>query len=134
MQQCSNTVIIMSEPELNLIVLSTAKGIAALDFYRALGFRFEMTSSAEGLDYYACYLGETVIEIHPGSAGTASQPCQGSSVMLGLKVDNIDEVLAKAQKLSKITLPAAHESRWGRRVVLTDPDGRKIQLIERKIK
>lgn len=124
----------MPEPELNLIVLWVANAIAALDFYRALGFRFEIASSAEGLDYYACYLGKTVIEIHPGSVGTASQPYQGGSVMLGLKVDNIDEVLAKAQKLSKTTLPDAHESRWGKRVVLTDPDGRKIQLIERKSK
>jgi predicted enzyme related to lactoylglutathione lyase len=122
----------MPEPELNLIVLWVANAIAALDFYVALGFRFEMTSSIEGSDYYACYLGKTIIEIHAGGAGTASQPYQGGSVMLGLKVDNIDKVLAKAQKLSKTTLPDAHESRWGKRVVLTDPDGRKIQLIERK--
>lgn len=120
----------MSHPELSLIVLRTGDVLSTLFFYRALGLRFEQECHGQGLIHYACTLGTSIIEIYPGTEGSAPQPVQGGATMLGFRVASIDHVLTQLQEISDTVLPTIHSSRWGRRVVLTDPDGRKVELTE----
>ncbi|OUL26205.1 hypothetical protein BV378_13375 [Nostoc sp. RF31YmG] len=120
----------MSQPELSLVVLRTANVLKTLLFYRAFGLEFEQECHDRGVIHYACTLGTSTIEIYPGSDGSAPKPVQGGATMLGFKAANIDVVLTKIQEIENTVLPAIQSTSRGRRVVLTDPDGRKVELTE----
>jgi predicted enzyme related to lactoylglutathione lyase len=121
-------------PQLNLVVLRTADIINSLLFYRTLGLEFEQECHDGGVNHYACTLGDTVIEIYPGSDGSAPRPLQGGATMVGFGVENLDDVLASLQKISEIELPIIQSTSQGRRVFLLDPDGRKVMLTEKRLK
>lgn len=119
----------MSQPELSLVVLRTADVLKTLLFYRAFGLEFEQECHGQGVIHYACTLGTSTIEIYPLIDGSAQSPVQSGATMLGFKVANIDAVLTKLQKIGTV-LPTRESTSRGRRVVLNDPDGRKVELTE----
>jgi predicted enzyme related to lactoylglutathione lyase len=120
----------MFQAELSLVVLRTADVLKTLLFYRAFGLKFEQECHAQGVIHYACTLGTSTIEIYPGIDGSAPSPVQSGATMLGFKVANIDVVLTKLQEIGNTVLPTIQLTSWGRRVVLSDPDGRKVELTE----
>ncbi|MDJ0800874.1 MAG: VOC family protein [Calothrix sp. MO_167.B12] len=120
----------MSQPELSLVVLRTANVLEMLSFYRALGLRFEQERHGSGVVHYACTLGTTTIEIYPGTDGSAPKPAQGGATMLGFRVEDIDKVLAQLQELGNVQQPTIQSTPRGRRIVLQDFDGRKVELTE----
>lgn len=86
--------------------------------------------SRSGVIHYACTLGISTIEIYPGIDGSAQSPVQSGATMLLFKVANIDAVLTKLQEIGNTILPTVQSTLLFRRVVLTDPDGRKVELTE----
>ena len=120
----------MSQLELSLVVLRTADVVKALSFYRAFGLEFDQECHGQGVIHYACTLGTSTIEIYPGIDGSAPSPLQGGATMLGFRVANIDAVVIKLQEIGNTVLPTIQSTPWGRRLVLTDPDGRKVELTE----
>ena len=121
----------MSQLELSLVVLRTADVSKTLSFYSALGLEFDQERHGQGVIHYACTLGTSTIEIYPGSDGSAISPVQSGATMLGFRVPNIDAVLTKLQEVGYNTvLPTIQSTPWGRRIVLTEPDNRKVELTE----
>jgi predicted enzyme related to lactoylglutathione lyase len=120
----------MSQIELSLLVLRTADVQKTLSFYRAFGLEFDQECHGQGVIHYACTLGTSTIEIYPTKDGSAPSPVQGGATMLGFRVANIDTVLIKLQEIGDTVLPTIKSTPWGRRIVLTDPDGRKVELTE----
>ncbi|BAY95563.1 MULTISPECIES: VOC family protein [unclassified Tolypothrix] len=120
----------MSQPELSLVVLRTTDVLKTLLFYRAFGLEFEQECHGQGVIHYACTLGISTIEIYPGIDGSAQSPVQSGATMLLFKVANIDAVLTKLQEIGNTILPTVQSTLLFRRVVLTDPDGRKVELTE----
>ncbi len=120
----------MVQPSLNLTVVRTANMDACLAFYCALGLTFQQEQHGSGPIHYSCELGNTVIEIYPGEPGTAPDRKSGGATMLGFTVGSLDAVLEALRPLGVEPAAPPKESVWGRRVLVIDPDGRAIDLIE----
>jgi catechol 2,3-dioxygenase-like lactoylglutathione lyase family enzyme len=120
----------MSQLGLSLVVLRTADVLKTLSFYSTFGLEFDQERHGQGVIHYACTLGTSTIEIYPGSNGSAISPVQSGATMLGFRVANINAVLIKLQEIGYTALPTIQSTPWGRRIVLTDPDGRKVELTE----
>src|SRR6266498_3293777 len=110
----------MISPTLSLLVLRTAKLEATLAFYRALGMEFVQEQHGSGPAHYSCQLGGTVVEIYPGSDGTAPPRQSGGATMLGFRVASVDATVATLQQLGAEVVTAPKDSPWGRRAVVAD--------------
>ena len=116
----------MSPPRLNLLVLRSAAPERLAAFYEGLGLRFERHRHGSGPEHYAAQAGEAVFEIYPlGDADeTPTLP------RLGFTVDALPEALAAAEANGGSLAAPAKPSPWGFRAVVSDPDGRKVELVE----
>jgi predicted enzyme related to lactoylglutathione lyase len=121
---------IMVQLEFNLIVLKSSDVLHSLAFYEAFGLSFKEEIHNSGIVHYACNLGTMTIEIYPGTDGIAPNPLQSGATMLGFRVASIDDICTKLQEISDAPLPTIQPSPGGRRAILTDPDGRKVELVE----
>jgi len=120
----------MSQPEINLVVLRAADIMETLLFYKVLGMEFKQECHSQGVIHYACTLGTITIEIYPLTNDSKTKLVQSGAMMLGFKVSNIDTIVTQLQEISNTKLPTVQVTLWGRRVVLKDPDGRKVELTE----
>lgn len=120
----------MPQIELSLLVLISSDMVKTLSFYKTIGLQFSQECHGQGVVHYACTLDTTTIEIYPESDAAASSPGQICATRLGFKVVNIDAVLVQLQNIGESRLPSIQSTLCGRRVVLIDPDGRKVELTE----
>jgi predicted enzyme related to lactoylglutathione lyase len=51
--------------------------------------------------------------------------------MPGIDVDSVDTAIARVIESGGMILRAAETLDWGRRAVLSDPDGRAVEIVER---
>lgn len=113
-------------PSLSLVVIRASDIARSAQFYSALGITFQCEHHPRGPEHYAATFGEMVFEIYP-----ASERYPVTNTRLGFAVDSIDTVLniwrsAGAEMLSEPT-----ESPWGLRAVVADPDGHRVELVQR---
>ncbi|MEH1942183.1 MAG: hypothetical protein V7L01_18470 [Nostoc sp.] len=83
-----------------------------------------------GIYFIFNYVYLFTIEIYPRNDRSAPSAVQNDTTMLGFRVANIDAVLIKLQEIADTVLPTIKSTPWGRRIVLTDPDDRKVELTE----
>lgn len=117
----------MNTPRVNLVVLRVADIDRAAAFYRLLGFEFLKHAHGTGPPHYASDGDGFVFELYPAT------PEQGvsSSTRIGFAVANVDDAAAKLSAFSGARLVTAPKnSEWGRRAVVADPDGHRIELVE----
>jgi lactoylglutathione lyase len=110
---------------LNLLVLRARDPERLARFYGAFGLSFTREQHGNGPVHHACELGGSVLEIYP------YQESQGETTgaRLGFQVDSIDHVLAAcAAEARVISVPKLMP--WGRRAVIQDPEGHKVELTE----
>ncbi len=111
--------------DLNLVVVYSRDVKAAKDFYRCLGMTFKQEKHGSGPEHYAAELGAVVFEIYP---------CRGTSptgnTRLGFRLSSVDRVLdlLRQQKVNVLSEP--RDSPWGRRAVVEDPDGNRVELTQ----
>lgn len=108
---------------LNLMVIRVADLEKAQQFYEGLGLQFVRHRHGNGPEHLSAELGEAVFELYPQSQ-------QGSStraVRLGFSVPHLDEIVALLP--SEAVHSSPQDSPWGRRAVVIDPDGHKIELV-----
>jgi len=115
----------MSLISINLVVIYSADIDAAHRFYSALGLVLNREKHGTGPEHYAAEVGQTVFEIYP-----VSSPCPPDAVRLGFRVVSVDETLSKLRQMNVEIISAPQESVWGRRAVVKDPDGRRVEISE----
>lgn len=114
-------------PTLNLLVLRTPDLARAADFYTCLGLHFTRHRHGTGPEHLSAELpGGTVFELYPQKAdGPAT-----TATRLGFRVSSLDAILASFADFPGALLSAPQDSEWGRRAVVADPDGHRIELLE----
>lgn len=114
----------MSGVRLNLLVLRTRQLDKVKEFYSALGISFTEEKHGGGPLHLAARVGDLVLELYPlpADAGPAD-----ASTRLGFVVRNLEAVLAR---LGAAVVSGPRVTEWGRRAVVRDPDGRKVELLE----
>jgi lactoylglutathione lyase len=113
-------------PTLNLVVLRSAHIKGAAAFYSLLGLEFKTHRHGGGVEHLSAELPGSVFELYPltdeGSSTTGTR--------LGFAVTSLDAVISALQVYPGAIISPAKESPWGRRAVVVDPDGHKIELVE----
>lgn len=111
--------------DLNLVVIYSRDVEAAKDFYGCLGMTFKREKHGSGPPHYAAQLGATVFEIYP---------CRGEvrkgGTRLGFRLPSVDGVVKLLQQHNVKIDSAPQDSLWGRRAVVEDPDGNKVELTQ----
>ncbi len=113
---------------LNLVVLRVADLERSATFYAALGIGFDRHAHGTGPEHLASDYGGLVFELYPA---TTAQPASAST-RIGFSVDDLEEAIASVAALPDFHfISPPQDSEWGRRAVITDPDGHRVELIER---
>ena len=97
----------------------------AVAFYSQLGLRFEAQRHGKGPEHYAAELcGGGVFEIYPpGKEGTMG-------TRIGFRVPSVEAALAALAEYPDAVVTPLRDSEWGRRAVVADPDGHRVELVE----
>jgi lactoylglutathione lyase len=117
----------MSVPSLNLLVLKAEDPDQLCRFYSGLGLRFIREQHGNGPVHHASELGGSVFEIYPRKPEEPST----TATRLGLTVPSLDAALLAVRSANGVVLREPSEYRQGRRAVVCDPEGHKVELVER---
>lgn len=97
-------------------------------FYSKLGITFDRhrhgTDREPGPEHLAAELTGCILEFYPATT-TPIQP-----VRFGLRVPNLDTAIASFQDAPEAIVSPPKQTPWGRRALLKDPDGHKIELTQ----
>ncbi len=115
----------MTAPALNLIVLHSPDPERAARFYAALGVVLTPEQHGTGPEHWAGSAGAVVLELYPlGDAGPTT------ATRIGFRVADVDAAVTAVTAVGGIVVSAAKPSPWGRRAVVSDPDGHRVELTE----
>jgi predicted enzyme related to lactoylglutathione lyase len=109
-----------------LVVVRADDPEAMARFYGALGLRFERERHGSGPEHHACRVGGTIFEIYPKSPKGEST----TATRLGFGVPNVDEACERVVLMSGRIVTPPQPSLWGRRAVVSDPEGHRVELVE----
>lgn len=115
-------------PSLNLLVLRAAELRATAAFYEALGFTFVTERHGQGPEHLASVAMEAsplVLELYPASCAVDTQ-----AVRLGFTVPNLATALERLTAAGGALVTPPRTSPHGRKAVVSDPDGRRVELLE----
>jgi len=116
----------MATPSLNLVVIRSPDIDKSATFYSTLGITFSKHSHGKGPEHYASEEGGVTFEIYP-EADSASAT---TATRIGFKVSDLDSLLPiLVERGGRIASPAK-DSPWGRRAVVIDPTGHKVELVQ----
>ena len=112
---------------IRLLVLRTANPKRLADFYNLFGLIFEYHKHGNSPFHYTASMGQTILEIYP-LAKDQLEP--DANLRLGFEVFNFSVITQKLKDhdVHFIFEPAITE--FGFMAVITDPDGRKIELYD----
>ncbi len=113
-------------PVPNLLVIRSRDLDRAARFYEALGLTFQRHAHGRGPEHLACELDQFVFEIYPLTDDQAST----AGTRFGFRVREIDPLVERLPDAGGRIVSPPRASEWGRRAVVDDPDGHRIELIE----
>lgn len=116
----------MVKIKLNLIVLRSPDIRRAADFYTRLGLNFILHKHGNGPAHFAAELDDGVFELYPAST-------EGLSTLgtrFGFRVPSLDAALSAVGNSPDTIISPAKDSEWGRRAVIADPDGHRVELLQ----
>ena len=96
-------------------------------FYAALGFEFSKHQHGSGPEHFAAESDGLVFEIYPLQN---SKP-QTTGVRIGFAVDSVDQTVEELVGLGAKVVSEPKDSQWGRRAVLDDLEGHRIEIVAR---
>jgi Glyoxalase/Bleomycin resistance protein/Dioxygenase superfamily. len=112
---------------LSLVVIR-AKDIDRLaSFYAALGFQFTRHRHGNGPEHLSSTIGETVFEIYPTNGANDST----ASTRLGFSVPSLTNALCQLRGIQATVLTEPSDTPFGRRAVVKDFEGHKVELYEK---
>ena len=108
-----------------LIVLYTQQIEANQSFYESLGIEFEANQHGDGPIHMSGKLGDTVFELYP-----CTDPNMVTQIRLGLMADSSSQLTETDKQHLNNLADTVHPFDNGQTyLVLTDPDGRKIEFL-----
>lgn len=110
-------------PALTLLVIQSPDIHAARAFYSELGLSFVEEQHGNRPRHFAATLGTLVLEIYPCQPGRSTAPWH-----LGFQVESLEHTIATLRSRGVRILREPQDSPWGRRAVVEDPDGNRIEL------
>jgi len=114
----------MPSVAINLIVIRSADIDRSADLYSLLGLEFTKHSHGSGPQHYAAEMGSLVFEIYP--VQKESETSTGARI--GFRVEDVDAAALRLQESGARLVSSPKDSPWGRRAVLADLDGHKIEI------
>jgi predicted enzyme related to lactoylglutathione lyase len=111
---------------LSLVVLRSADMDRALAFYARIGLQFARHRHGNGPEHVAAELSGGVFEIYPHSEG--GQSTLGTRI--GFRVPSLDDTIAALTEFPGAVVSPPRDSEWGRRAVVADPDGHRVELVQ----
>jgi lactoylglutathione lyase len=118
----------MAISRFNLLTIRSTDIDRAVRFYEVLGLRFSKHCHGTGPEHYCSEDAGIVFEIYPLEPGKTST----TDARLGFAVTNVDEVTSALSALGARVVTGPAESPWGRRAVLADFDGHRVELAAAK--
>ncbi len=113
------------------MVLFAADLERTVSFYRLLGIPLEQERHDDGPAHAASELGSVHFAVYEGSPAAPPGFRQAGSTFAGFQVDSLDDAVAALAGWGAEVL-IAHEVRpWSCRAVVTDPDGRAVEINQR---
>ena len=116
----------MANVSLNLVVILAADMDRSAQFYRLLGLEFVKHGHGSGPEHYASESDSMVFEIYPRK----SEAAYSSALRIGFAVTSVDAILEALREAGTAIISPAKDSPWGRRAVVADPDGNRVELTE----
>ena len=113
-------------PALNLVVLRSTDLERARSFYEHLGLQFTRHRHGSGPEHLSAELGGCVFELYPLSKESAST----LGTRIGFSVPSLASVISALSTEPSTIISPPQDSPWGRRAVVTDPDGHRIELVQ----
>ena len=109
----------------SLLVIRSPDIDRAVTFYEAIGLRFDKHAHGSGPEHYASDCDGFVFEIYPVADSAAST----LGTRLGFTVASVDEAIEALSILSVPVVSPPRDSPWGRRAVVDDLDGHRVELL-----
>lgn len=105
--------------KISLLVIRCQDIEASKDFYQKLGLSFAKEKHGNGPEHYSCEHDGCVFELYPNKG---KPPYDNNR--LGFKVS------ALANTINNLTVVSSYEFAGNTIYVVTDPDGRKVEISE----
>jgi lactoylglutathione lyase len=118
----------LEKPTLNLAVIRSSDIHRSAAFYRLLGLTFELHRHGNGPEHYSYQNRGAVFEIYPATTEGVN-----AELRIGFAVTSVDSVVCVLESGGTNVISPPKDSPWGRRAVVEDPDGYKIELTERNM-
>src|SRR3954463_2711103 len=112
---------------LSLVVIRAQDIDRLASFYAALGLHFTKHRHGKGPEHLSSTIGETVFEIYPSNGPNESTV----STRLGFSVPSLTNALGHLRGLHVTVLVEPTETEFGRRAVVKDFEGHKVELYEK---
>jgi lactoylglutathione lyase len=110
---------------LNLVVIQSNNLEISVSFYRSLGLIFKKEQHSNGPEHYSCELENIVFELYLSSNGIVDE-----GTRIGFNVVNIEQIVDNLRAKGSLIITEPTISPWGKRAVVQDPDGHKVELLE----
>jgi len=112
---------------LSLLVIRARDIERLATFYAALGFHFTRHRHGKGPEHLSSEIGGTVFEIYP-----CNNPSESTvSTRLGFSVPSLASALEQLRRLNATLLTEPSDTPFGRRAVVQDFEGHKVELYEK---
>ncbi|KAF2513405.1 VOC family protein [Flavobacterium foetidum] len=113
--------------EIRLVVIRTKDQSRLADFYSLLGLKFDYHKHGNSPMHYSATIGSLVFEIYPLTKSQTEEDC---STRLGFAIDNFEQTL-NLLKTNGIPFSEPVQTDFGFLTIVSDPDGRKIELYKK---
>lgn len=114
------------KPTLNLVVLRSKDMARLAEFYMRLGLPLTRHRHGNGPEHFGTETGALIFEIYPQRNDTD----ETANVRLGFRVESIETTLAGLQSIGFSMVSEPKNSPWGKRCVIDDIEGHRIELTE----
>jgi lactoylglutathione lyase len=116
----------MSSVTLNLVVLRSHDMARAAAFYSNLGLVFRQHRHGSGPEHFAAELPDGgVFELYPVADNASTV-----ATRIGFRVPSLEHAVAALSDFPGAIVSAPRDSEWGRRAVVADPDGHRVELVQ----
>jgi lactoylglutathione lyase len=114
---------------LKLVVIRSRDIEKLASFYAALGFSFVRHRHGKGAEHLSSNIGEAVFEIYPASSLGEST----IATRLGFSVPSLSQAIERMREIGATILSEPADTPFGRRAVVQDFEGHKIELYEKAL-